>query len=132
MNSKEYRQYELDSDEYQELKWFCWQYQKKKAEAAQLRGPASPSLSGLRNTHNGNVSESKALKAARLSSETDLIDKALELAADESLRSFLKKNVTQHGMPYEKLGCVPTGRRQFYETRRKFFCILKMLKDKAK
>ena len=108
MNNKAYKNYEIDEYEYNELKWFCWQYDKKKRK--------------ISNTEND--SEKQKLKK-----EIEMIDTALMLVSDSDLIiSLIKKNVTQKNMPYEKLGSVPMGRRQFYEKRRKFFWILKRLR----
>ena len=54
----------------------------------------------------------------------------LEQAAretDPALAAYIVRNVTS-GIPYEHLGIVPCGRRQFYQARRKFFYLLSLKK----
>lgn len=55
---------------------------------------------------------------------------AIEAAADNAcgsmgtdVRRAIMRNVAD-GVPYERLGCVPCGRRQFYELRLLFFVYL--------
>lgn len=101
MNSKKYKEYAIDDFEYHELKYFC-----------------------LRHGRNG---FKKGVSAQR-DKEIDMIETALTLSADEPIRGIIKKSIASKHMPYEHLGVVPMGRKQFYETRRKFFFILKKLK----
>ena len=44
------------------------------------------------------------------------------IEADPNLYTWILKSVTE-GIPYENMD-VPAGRRQFYEARRYFFCLL--------
>lgn len=129
MNSKAYKDYKIDDYVYNELKWFCFQYEQKKQKLRDCYCLKSINYDGVRcENHNGNISENKAINAAQLSKDIDMIDAALHLASDSATYEFLKKNITQKNMPYEKLGNVPMGRRQFYEMRAKFFHILKIMK----
>lgn len=101
MNSKKYKEYAIDDFEYLELKYFC-----------------------LRHGYNG---FKKGVSSQR-DKEIGMIETALTLSADEPVRGFIRKSISCKHMPYERLGSVPMGRKQFYEARRKFFYILKKLK----
>lgn len=129
MNSKEYKKYKIDDYVYNELKWFCFQYEQKRQKLKDCYYLKSMNYDGVRcENHNENIAQIKAINAAQLSHDVDMIDTALRLASDTATYEFLKKNVTQKNMPYERLGAVPMGRRQFYEMRAKFFHILKIMK----
>ncbi|MBQ8823608.1 MAG: hypothetical protein IJZ64_00080 [Ruminococcus sp.] len=109
--SNAYSQYKMDVCELNELKWFCFQYEKKKKI--------------IRNTEN------KTEKIA-LTRDIEAIDSTFDLLAeDEMIIELLKKSVTNKNMPYEALGGVPMGRRQFYELRRRFFFLLQRIRRLA-
>ena len=86
----------------QELKWFCWQYSAK--------------LSYIR-THTDDT-------ATRYMRDVNAIDTALHIVAEGCVHDNLKKHVINRNMPYERLGTVPMGRRQFYDLRTEFYNVL--------
>lgn len=129
MNSKAYKSYEISEYEYRELKYFCLRYGEMKALLDDCRNIKALDYSkgGAASTARGSPVEKKALKAIELSRNIELIERALDLAADENVRDYLKRAVTCPHISYDELG-VPMGRQQFYEMRRRFFYILKRLK----
>ena len=91
----------------QELKWHCLQYNAKQQYIN--RYP-------------------KTEQARRYAQDIDRIETALHLTTDAGTYEFLKKHVIFQNMPYERLGAVPIGRRQFYNLRQKFFNTLMRLR----
>lgn len=83
-----------------ELKWFCWQYNDK--------------LRYIKQNPNSK-------KAAEYSHDISRIEAALHSVTNDATYKQLKKHITNRNMPYERLGIVPMGRRQFYDMRRRFF-----------
>lgn len=98
--------YELSKYRVKELKYFCLQYGEKRKRLNRL------SL----NDRTGNERDS-------LIKDISIIEWCASQAGDGIYDDAILKNVTQ-GIKYEYLGIVPTGRRQFYEARRKFFYLL--------
>lgn len=90
-----------------ELKWFCRQYNDKLKYIKQ---------------HPNDIRSGDYL------CDINLIETALRIATDTATYEPLKKHITNKNMPYERLGAVPMGRRQFYEMRRKFFETLQRLR----
>ena len=124
-NSKAYKAYTIPQEDYHELLWFCRRYPKNKETIAGCYGTHSPCSDGAGRTNEiSKPTEANALKIAKLREECELIESAAREAAGDVLASYIIRNVTEKKMPYEYLGRVPTGRRQFYEKRRKFFYIL--------
>lgn len=78
-----------------------------------------PSASGC-----SNPTAKRAESREREKEDVALIERCVKLAcgSDVGLITPLLRNVTQ-GTPYEYMP-VPSGRRQFYNLRHKFFCIL--------
>ena len=107
---------------YKELEYFCMQYEEKKRELHKGYGLNAIVNDGLpKGNLPGNPVEGQAIRNAVLQADVDLIEHtAMEAGAD--VYQWLIKNVTE-GVPYEWLN-VPSGRRQFYETRRYFFFLL--------
>ena len=102
MNSKEYKKYKIDDYVYNELKWFCFQYEQKKQKLKDYYYLKSTNYDRVRcENYSENSSEIKAINAAQLSHDIDMIDTALRLVSDASTYEFLKKNITQKNMPYE-------------------------------
>lgn len=62
-----------------------------------------------------------AIQRMQLESDMKMIEQAAE-NADKELSPYIISNVVD-GIPYEYLGA-SVGRRQFYQSRRKFFYIL--------
>ena len=90
-----------------ELKYFCLQYNDK--------------LSYIKQHPNGD-------KAFEYMQDINCIETALHIVTDAGTYEPLKKHVTNSRMPYERLGNVPMGRRQFYSLRRRFFDLLAWIK----
>lgn len=90
-----------------ELKYFCLQYNDK--------------LSYIKQHPNGD-------KAFEYMQDINCIETALHIVTDAGTYEPLKKHVTNLKMPYERLGNVPMGRRQFYDLRRRFFDLLAWIK----
>lgn len=85
----------ISKNKYNELKYFCAQYDEKKKEAK-----------------DGNEQSKQ---------DIDLIERTA-IMADGDIYPCILKNVTKK-IPYEYMD-VPCGRRQFYEARRIFFALL--------
>lgn len=90
-----------------ELKYFCLQYNDK--------------LSYIKQHPN----DDKSLEYMR---DINNIETALHIVTDAGTYGPLKKHVTNSKMPYERLGAVPMGRRQFYDLRRRFYDLLAWIK----
>lgn len=127
MTTKNYKTYEIPPNVYRELKYLCLQYDDMRREISSCYGISAVSCDSIGSGNIGDPTAARAERAIRLSADVETINKALELTADEPVRSYIKRAVTG-GLKYEHLGNVPMGRRQFYETRRKFFYNLKVLK----
>ena len=114
--------YNISRAKYNELKYFCMQYEENKRELHKGYGLNAIVNDGLpKGNLPGNPVEGQAIRNAVLQADVDLIEHtAMEAGAD--VYQWLIKNVTE-GVPYEWLN-VPSGRRQFYETRRYFFFLL--------
>lgn len=114
--------YNISRAKYNELKYFCMQYEEKKRELHKGYGLNAIVNDGLpKGNLPGNPVEGQAIRNAVLQADVDLIEHtAMEAGAD--VYQWLIKNLTE-GVPYEWLN-VPSGRRQFYETRRYFFFLL--------
>ncbi len=123
--------YYLDKDQYLELLHFCRRYERMKEAASACYGISGidyskPAAGG---SGVGDPTARAALRAMSAKNGVDLIDRVLSYVANEPLRSQLKKSVIYPNMPYEKLGNVPMGRRQFYKLRRRFFYELALEKE---
>lgn len=129
-NTKNYRNYTIDKEEYLELLHFCRQYEAKKAKASTCYSVSSVSYDGVRGgNYPGRPTENRALRADKLNRDCKLIEQAALMIADPLTAKYILRNVTRSDAPYERLGNVPVGRQQFYELRRKFFYTLKCIKD---
>lgn len=114
--------YNISRAKYNELKYFCMQYQEKKQELHKGYGLGAILNDGMpKGNQTGNPTEKIAIKNAMLQQDIELIEHTVE-EADPTISKWLIKNVTE-GIPYEWLD-VPLGRRQFYESRRYFFYLL--------
>lgn len=119
--------YGISKYRYYELSAFCRQYADKRMQLAELRGLGAVANDGM--PHGNGVGDPTARKgeaALALSEDIKLIeDTAREV--DPLNWAALLKNVTD-GLPYEQMQ-VFCGRRQFYESRRKFFWLLDQRKS---
>ena len=118
--------YDISRHRYRELKEFCLQHDEKKSKLNQIYTLSSapsdvPVMGGLP----GRPTENKALRAQQLKADIDLVEICLKEACEEDvgLLEKLTLNVTR-GLGYDSLGYVPSGARQFYRLRKKFFFIL--------
>ena len=133
MNSAAYKLYTIDNNVYLELKWFCRQYADMCHQLVECYGVSGVSYESTGEARGNRTSDPTAVngeKALRIRADIDMIDEALRRTTDEPLQRFVKKRVTE-GIPYERLGEVPCGRRQFYELCRKFFWILAQIRKKG-
>lgn len=114
--------YNISRAKYNELKYFCMQYEEKKREIHNSYGLGAVVSDGMpKGNIPGNPTERAAIRNAMLQSDVELIEQTA-MEADSDMYQWLLKNVTE-GIPYEWLN-VPRGRRQFYEARRYFFYLL--------
>lgn len=114
--------YEIDSDLYRELFYFCKRYPSRKAEIDSLYGLSEVVSDGMpRGNKTGDQTANKAIRIEKLQRENKLIEQSA-IETDAYLYPQLLRNVTE-GVRYEYLR-VNCGRRQFYEKRRLFFKIL--------
>ena len=114
--------YNIDDDLYQELFYFCKRYKQREIEINSLYELTCINTDGMPKGNTvGSQTESKALRISKLKSENQLIEEAAE-KANPYLKHYIIKNVTQ-GISYDYMN-VPSGRKQFYESRRMFFKIL--------
>lgn len=130
MNTKAYERYRIDRNVYNELKWLCRQYNdicRKIADCYGISAVNYDSTGAAKGNHISDPVQERSDKAMRLREDIEKIDQALEQTAAEPVRKYIKKAVTE-GLPFEYLGSVPCGRRQFYEYRMKFFWNLSRLK----
>lgn len=114
--------YNISRAKYNELKYFCMQYEEKKREIHNSYGPGAVVSDGMpKGNLPGNAVERVAIRNAMLQKDVELIEQTA-MEADPDIYQWLLRNVTE-GIPYEWLN-VPAGRRQFYESRRYFFYLL--------
>lgn len=103
--------------------YFCLQYEEKKERAQNARQLSVTCLSAMpRGSDLRKPTESKAVLAAHLLEDCELIEQAAIEATDGVCYQQLIKNVTL-GIPYYYLDA-PCGNNQFSEMRRRFFYIL--------
>lgn len=113
--------YDISTNRYRELKYFCMQYREKQSRLRSITEIAS--FSGDCNS-SGKISDrtaNVAMQRMQLEKDIDLIEKSA-MEADEELYPYIISNVAD-GIPYEYLWA-PTSRTSFYALRRKFFLIL--------
>lgn len=114
--------YNISRAKYNELKYFCMQYEEKKQKLDRSYGIGAVANDGMpKGNLPGNPVERTAIQNAMLQKDIELIEQTA-IEADPEIYQWILKNVTQ-GIPYEWLG-VPKARKQFYESRRYFFYLL--------
>lgn len=112
----------ISDNAYRELYYFCLQYDEKKEMLKGVYGATSSVISGMpRGNGTSDTTFNAAARAMKLRKDIEVIEQAA-IEADSSIYEYILNNVTR-GIPYEYMN-VPCGRRQFYEKRRMFFCIL--------
>ena len=114
--------YNISRAKYNELKYFCMQYEEKKQKLNRSYGIGAVVNDGMpKGNLPGNPVERTAIQNAILQKDIELIEQTV-IEADPEIYQWILKNVTQ-GIPYEWLD-VPKARKQFYESRRYFFYLL--------
>ncbi|MFQ9509504.1 MAG: hypothetical protein ACLRZ7_00835 [Lachnospiraceae bacterium] len=114
--------YNISKAKYNELKYFCMQYNEKKSELSSSYGLNAVTNDGMPKGNTvGNPTERIAIRNEQLKKDIEIIE-STSREADPELGEYILKNVAE-GWPYEYLN-VPCGRRQFYESRRYFFYLL--------
>lgn len=114
--------FHISKEKYNELKYFCLQYEEKKQRLAQSYGiKACTPREGSRTNHIGKPTEEQAIRNVMLKDDIELIEETAR-ETDEDIAPYIMKSVTE-GMTYEYMD-VPMGRKQFYEARRLFFYLL--------
>lgn len=132
-------------EEYKELTYFCLQYEQKKRDAAALLttristpAPAMYHKGGKEYgtflpRGSGGTSDPTAATAAkrdRLLRDVMLIERAARIAADD-LAPYILRAVTTRGGVQSVFAMTrpPCGERQFYALRRKFYWVLRELRN---
>lgn len=114
--------YNISRAKYNELKYFCMQYEEKKRELNSSYGLGAVINDGMpHGSVAGNPVEQRAIRNVMLRRDIELIEQTA-IEADPSIYKYILENVSE-GNPYEYMD-VPAGRRQFYEARRYFFYLL--------
>lgn len=114
--------YNISRARYNELKYFCIQYEEKKRELHKSYGLGAVVNDGMpKGNLPGNPTERAAIRNVMLQRDIELIEQTA-MEADSEIYRWLIKNITEE-ISYEWLN-VPIGRRQFYELRRYFFYLL--------
>lgn len=114
--------YNISRAKYNELKYFCMQYEEKKRELQKGYGLNAVVSDGMpKGNLLGNPTESQAIRNATLQKDVELIEQTVR-EADPEIYKWLMKNITE-GIPYEWLD-VPMCRSDFYGVRKYFFYLL--------
>ena len=114
--------YNISRAKYNELKYFCMQYEEKKREIHSGYGLRAVANDGLpKGNLPGNPTEQAAIRNAMLQHDVELIEQTA-MAADADIYQWLLKNVTE-GIGYDYLD-VPICRSDFYGVRKYFFFLL--------
>ena len=126
-NKKDLRleKYNISTNRYRELKYFCMQYREKQSKLRSITEISSLPMGESVGKKTVDRTSDIAIQRMQLENDIKMIDHAAE-DADKDLFPYIISNVVD-GIPYEYLG-VPVGRRQFYQSRRKFFYILSIKK----
>nr|DAH68560.1 MAG TPA: hypothetical protein [Caudoviricetes sp.] len=115
--------YNISREKYNELKYFCMQYNEKKKQLRESYGLGAIVGDGMPHGNTvGNPVERKAIRNVMLENDIELIEQTA-MEADPDIYPYLIENVTD-GISYEYMGRVPKARKQFYESRRYFFYLL--------
>lgn len=123
-------EYGISELRYDELKALCRRYDELRELERRFRLGDCGEKRGNSGAWKGRPDPTAAEALRRASSpykwQIDAIDAAADTACGglgAEVRRAIMRNVTD-GTPFEQLGCVPCGRRQFYELRRLFFVYL--------
>lgn len=112
----------ISKAKYNELRYFCLQYEEKKKELEQCRDlkPKEAAAKEKQDTED-RESKKKAARSARLRRDLELIEQTAREAGPD-ISQWLMKNLVE-GTVYESLE-VPLSRTKFYDIRRYFFYLL--------
>lgn len=114
--------YNISRAKYNELKYFCMQYEEKKREIHNSYGLGAVVSDGMpKGNLPGNAVERVAIRNAMLQKDVELIEQTA-IEADPDIYQWLLKNVTE-GIGYDYLA-VPMSRNRFYDSRKYFFYLL--------
>ena len=114
--------YNISREKYNELKYFCIQYDEKKQKLQDAYGLKATVNDGMPKSNlSGDSTAQEAVRNAMMQEDIQLIEETARKASPE-IYKWILRNVTE-GTPYEWMN-VPVGRRQFYEYRRYFFYLL--------
>lgn len=118
------KDYDISKAKYNELKYFCIQYQEKKKEVRSSYGLRSVADSGgAKGSGYSNPTEWLAIRNAMLQKDIELIEQTA-LEADPEIYTWILKSVTD-SIPYEYMD-VPMNRTDFYAIRKHFFYLLSL------
>lgn len=116
--------YNITRAKYNELKYFCMQYNEKKRELHKGYGLGNVINDGMpKGNIPGNPVESTAIRNTMLQSDIEMIEQTA-VEADSEIYQWIIKNVTE-GLPYEYMD-VPINRTDFYSIRKYFFYLLSL------
>lgn len=114
--------YNISRAKYNELKYFCMQYNEKKQELHKSYGLKSTVNDGIpKGNLSGKPVERATIRNEILRTDIELIEQTA-IEADSEIYQWIIKNVTE-GLPYEYMD-VPLSRTKFYDSRRYFFYLL--------
>ncbi len=114
--------YNISRAKYNELKYFCMQYEEKKQELHRGYGLGAIVNDGMpKGNLPGSPTERVAIRNVMLQQDIELIEQTA-LEADPEIYQWLIKNVTE-GISYEYMD-VPKCRSDFYGSRKYFFYLL--------
>lgn len=117
----------ISKEAYVELKYFCYQYPEKKAEAAALAGTSAVRYSDMpRATGTGDPTAKSALKRIRLLKDCQLIEQAAHNVGDGKWYDSLMLNCCyKKGYEFLDPAVLPTSNRNaFFRAKREFFFLL--------
>ena len=127
--------YNISKFAYRELYNFCLQYDEKKSKLSGLYGLSITPISGMPHGSTvGTPTENKALLAARISADCELIEQSA-LAVGGMCYPWLLDGVTIEGCSYDVMnqeeycrGIIPIGKNKYYTMRRQFYWLLAIKK----
>lgn len=116
--------YNISRAKYNELKYFCMQYEEKKKELHKGYGLGAVVNDGMpKGNLPGSPTERMAIRNVMLQQDIELIEQTV-LEADSEIYQWILKNVTE-GIGYDYLD-VPKNRTDFYGSRKYFFYLLSL------
>lgn len=126
--------YNISSNRFRELLYYCLQYDEWQAELSAIRN----SLKGISYSDikvmsgAGNPTQIAAIKSSNLAHKCATVERAARMA-DEELYGYIMYAVTREGISFNYLKMmkgIPCERDRYYNSRRKFYFYLdKILND---